>query len=133
MATTIPDSHRDLLDASVATLATLDGDGRPQQTVIWFLAESDTIRISLNTDRQKVKNLRSNPRADLLVLDLANPQRYLELRGDVEITDDTDYAFATKVGAKYAADLRAYDAPGSSRVIVTIKPTRVRAVDMSAG
>jgi PPOX class probable F420-dependent enzyme len=133
MPTTIPDSHRDLLDAPVATLATIDPDGRPQQTVIWFLAEDDTVRISLNTDRQKVKNLRSNPRADLVVLDLANPMRYLEVRGDVEMVDDTDYAFATKVGAKYGADLRAYDAPGSTRVVVTIKPSRVRAVDMSAG
>ena len=133
MATTIPDTHRDLLDAPVATLATLDHDGQPQQTVVWFLAEGDTVRISLNTDRQKVKNLRSNPRADLLVLDLANPQRYLEVRGEAEIADDTDYAFATKVGAKYGADLRAYDEPGSTRVVVTIKPSRVRAVDMSAG
>jgi PPOX class probable F420-dependent enzyme len=133
MATTIPDSHRDLLDAPVATLATIDPDGRPQQTVIWFLAEGDTVRISLNTDRQKVKNLRSNPRADLVVLDLANPMRYLEVRGEAEIADDADYAFATKVGSKYGADLRAYDAPGSTRVVVTIKPSRVRAVDMSAG
>ena len=28
--TTIPDSHRDLLDAQVATLATVGADGRPQ-------------------------------------------------------------------------------------------------------
>src|SRR5882724_9094660 len=125
MATTIPESHRDLLDASVATFATVGSDGRPQQSVIWFVAEGDTIRISLNTDRQKVKNLRSNPRLDLLVLDLANPMRYLEVRGDAEIVDDADYAFATKVGSKYGADLRAYDAPGSSRVVVTVNATRV--------
>jgi PPOX class probable F420-dependent enzyme len=133
MATTIPESHHDLLDAPVATLATIGPDGRPQQTVIWFLAEGDTIRISLNTDRQKVKNLRSNPHVDLLVVDPANTQRYLEVRGDAEIADDADYAFATKVGAKYGADLRAYDAPGSARVVVTIQPARVNAVDLSAG
>ena len=30
MTTTLPDSHRDLLDQPVATLATVDADGRPQ-------------------------------------------------------------------------------------------------------
>lgn len=31
-STEIPDSHRDLLDVSVATLATIDPQGRPQLT-----------------------------------------------------------------------------------------------------
>jgi hypothetical protein len=54
---TIPDSHRDLLDAQVATLATVGKDGRPQLSALWFLAEDDIVRISLNTTRQKVRNL----------------------------------------------------------------------------
>ena len=69
MGTSIPETHRDLLDAAVATLATIGPDGRPQQTAVWFLADGDTVRLSLNTDRQKVKNLQANPAADLLVLD----------------------------------------------------------------
>ena len=55
--TTIPDSHRDLLDADVATLATIGPDGYPQLSEVWFLVEGDDIRLSLNTSRQKVKNL----------------------------------------------------------------------------
>ncbi|MBV9383312.1 MAG: hypothetical protein JO242_21925, partial [Streptosporangiaceae bacterium] len=47
--TTIPDSHRDLLGAQVATLATIGGDGRPQLSELWFLTEGDTVRLSLNT------------------------------------------------------------------------------------
>ena len=52
---TIPDSHRDLLGAGVAILATVGASGRPQQSPVWFLADDETIRISLNTSRQKVK------------------------------------------------------------------------------
>ena len=70
--TTIPDSHRDLLDAQVATLATLGEDGRPQLSEVWFLAEDDQVRLSLNTTRQKVRNLRRRPGCSLLILDLAN-------------------------------------------------------------
>ncbi|MDA8298234.1 MAG: PPOX class F420-dependent oxidoreductase [Actinomycetota bacterium] len=128
----IPASHQDLLAASVAVLATVGADGRPQQSAVWFLAEGDSVKVSLASSRQKTKNLRANPVVDLFILDLANPMRYLELRGDAEITADADYAFARKVGEKYGADLRAYDGPGEQRVVVTIKPVRVHAVDMGA-
>src|SRR5882672_7098687 len=97
---TVPDSHRDLLDAPVATLATVGADGRPQLSAVWFLADSDNIRLSLNTARQKTKNLIANSAATLFILDTANPARYLELRGNATLAPDNDYAFADKVGAK---------------------------------
>lgn len=128
----VPDSHRYLLDAQVAVLGTVGPDGRPQLSAVWFLAEGDSVALSLNTSRQKTKNLQARPVADLLVLDLANPYRYLELRGDVEIAADDDYAFAQRVGAKYGADLSEHDAPGDRRVVVRLRPTRVHAVDMGA-
>ena len=126
----IPASHRDLLDGQFATLATVGPDGRPQLSEVWFLADGDQVSISLNDSRQKTKNLQANPAASVFLLDLAVPYRYLEIRGDAEITPDDDYAFADRVGAKYDSDLRAHDQPGQSRVIVTINPTRVNAVDM---
>ena len=123
--TAIPDSHRDLLSAQVGTLGTIGPDGRPQLSEVWFLAEGDSVSISLNTSRQKTKNLRANPAVSFLILDLANPYRYLELRGDAEITSDDGYAFADRVATKYGTDLRGHDQPGQSRVVVTIRPLRV--------
>jgi PPOX class probable F420-dependent enzyme len=133
-ALTVPESHRDLLDSRFATLATVGPDGRPQVSEVWFLAEDDAVRVSLNVTRQKTKNLVANPGISVLLLDLANPLRYLELRGDAEITPDDDYSFADRLAAKYGegVDLRQMDAPGQTRVVVTVKPVRVVAVDMSA-
>jgi PPOX class probable F420-dependent enzyme len=133
-ALTVPESHRDLLDSRFATLATVGPDGRPQVSEVWFLAEDDAVRVSLNVTRQKTKNLVANPAISVLLLDLANPLRYLELRGDAEITPDDDYSFADRLAAKYGegVDLRQMDAPGQTRVVVTVKPVRVVAVDMSA-
>lgn len=129
---TVPDSHRDLLDAPVATLATVGADGRPQLSAVWFLADGDSVRVSLNTSRQKTKNLTKNGAATLFILDTANPARYLEFRGDAVVTPDDDYEFADKVGAKYGGvDLRNMDQPGQSRVVVTIEPVRINAVDMT--
>jgi len=129
---TVPDSHRDLLDAPVATLATVGADGRPQLSAVWFLANDDGVRISLNTARQKTKNLSANHAATLFILDTANPARYLELRGDATVVADPDYAFADQIGAKYGGvDLRNMDQPGESRVVVTLDPARINAVDLS--
>jgi PPOX class probable F420-dependent enzyme len=133
MTSSIPASHRDLLEAPVATIATIGPDGRPQLSAVWFLADSDVVRVSLNTSRQKTRNLQANPATNLFILDTANPTRYLEIRGDAQIEPDDSYSFATKVGAKYGADLRQMDGPGESRVVVTIRPTRINAVDLSAG
>jgi PPOX class probable F420-dependent enzyme len=128
----IPATHRDLLDASVATLATVGVDGYPQLSEIWFLAEDDIVRFSLNTSRQKTKNLQRNPACTLFILDLAHTTRYLELRCDAVIEPDDAYVFADRVGAKYGADLRVHDAPGQSRVAVTLQIVKVNAVDMAA-
>ena len=58
--------------------------------------------------------------------------RYLELRGDATLAPDDDYAFADQVGAKYGGiDLRNMDQPGESRVVVTIEPARINAVDLT--
>ncbi|HEX4162422.1 MAG TPA: PPOX class F420-dependent oxidoreductase [Acidimicrobiales bacterium] len=128
----IPQSHRDLLTAEFATLATVGEDGYPQLSEVWFLAQDDQVALSLNTARQKVKNLETEPACTLLILDVANPYRYVEIRGTAVVEPDDDLEFARQVGAKYDADLRENDAPGDRRVMVRIVPVRVRAVDMSA-
>ena len=132
--TSFPESHRDLLDADVAALATIAPDGYPQVTAVWFVHPDGELRLSLNTARAKTRYLRERPECCLFVLDVENPYRYLEVRGRARLDADDDYAFANRVGQKYGgADFLAHDQPGEGRVIVTIEPVRVRAVDMSAG
>jgi PPOX class probable F420-dependent enzyme len=127
----IPDSHRDLLDAQFATLATLAADGAPQLTEVWFLYEDGEVRLSLNTARVKTKNLIARPHCSLFILDLANPYRYMDLRGHARIEPDDDYAFADRVGAKYDSDLREHDGPGETRIVATLELADVFAIDMS--
>lgn len=132
--TNFPDSHRDLLDAQVATLATIGGNGFPQLTEVWFLHDDGELKTSLNSSRLKTRNLQKRPQCSLFLLDLQNPYRYLEVRGNAKIEPDDDYAFARKLAAKYGGpDLSEHDNPGESRLIVTIEPANVYAVDMSGG
>jgi len=124
---TVPASHQDLLAANVAILTTIGKDGYPQVTALWFLADEDgLVKLSLNTSRQKTKNLLANPQCTFFVIDQVNLFHTLEIRARAEITPDPDYVFADKLGAKYGgANLRTMDRPGESRVIVTLQPVKI--------
>jgi len=129
---TIPETHHDLLQTAVAILATVGRNGYPQVTAIWFLFDDDGMfRLSLNTARQKVKNLQAHPECTLFFIDPATPWRTLEVRARAEVTPDPDYIFADKLGRKYNANVRMMDRPGESRVVVTLHPVKVNAIDLS--
>ena len=127
-----PQSHSDLLEREFATLATLGRDGAPQLSEVWFLFEEDALKLSLNTSRQKTKNLITRPQCSLFLLDLQNPYRYIDVRGHARVEPDDDYVFADRVGAKYGSNLRQHDQPGDKRVLVRIEPEKIYAVDMSS-
>jgi PPOX class probable F420-dependent enzyme len=131
VADSVPPEFTDLTEAPVATLGTVGADGRPHLSGVWFLYDEGEFKVSLNVQRQKTRNLRRNRAVSLFILDVQNTLRYLEVRGDAELAPDEGYQFADKVGAKYGgADLRDHDGPGDSRVVVTIEPDNVFAVNM---
>jgi PPOX class probable F420-dependent enzyme len=129
--TAFPAPHADLLEAPFGTLGTIDSEGRPQLTEVWFLHEDGELKLWLNGTRWKTRNLRERPVCSLLILDLENPRRYLEIRGRARVEPDPEYAYAAKFGAKYGMDLSGIDPPGQTRFVVTIEPEKVYAVDLS--
>jgi PPOX class probable F420-dependent enzyme len=121
----IPQSHRDLLEAPVAVLATQGADGYPQVSALWFVFEDNTLKISLNTSRQKTKNLQRHPECTLFILDPSNPYRTIEIRARAEVVPDTEGEVVARVQEKYGADVRENDRPGESRVAVTLQPVKI--------
>ncbi|HEY7968315.1 MAG TPA: PPOX class F420-dependent oxidoreductase [Solirubrobacteraceae bacterium] len=128
--TDFPQSHRDLLDTQVASLATIGRDGIPQVTAVWFVHDNGELQLSLNSARLKTKNLQERPECSLMILDNANPYRYLEVRGHARLEPDSDDIVVGKINAKYSADVRAWDGADTQRMAVTIDPSNVYAVDM---
>lgn len=122
--TDFPESHRDLLDAQVGMLSTVGRTGIPQTTAIWFLYDEGELGTWLSDARQKVKNLFERPEYSFFILDLANPQRYLVVRGRAELTPDTDFVYGERVGKKYGADLRGMLREDETRYKITF-PGRV--------
>jgi PPOX class probable F420-dependent enzyme len=132
MPITVPDSHLDLLTAPVASLTTLGSDGGPQATLVWFVYDDGDgrFKVSSSTERLKTKNLLKRPQVSLLILDPRSPMRFLDVRGTTTTEVDEDCVWATAhVEPKYHADVRAFDAPETTRLVVTIEPSNIYAVD----
>jgi PPOX class probable F420-dependent enzyme len=124
----IPETHRDIVEnGQVVTLATIGPDGFPQVSAVWYLVDDDgTVALSLNTARQKTKNLQRTPESSLFFVDPTNPYRTVEIRARAEIEPDPDYVFADRIGARYGgADLRQNDRPGESRVAIRFVPVKI--------
>ncbi len=128
----IPDTHKDLLKTDVGMLATIAKGGYPQVTALWFLFDDDgLVKLYLNNTRQKVKNLQDHPECTFFILDRANPLRTLEIRARAELKPDPQYASVDKFDKKYNANIRKMDPPGQSRILVTLHPVKVNAIDLS--
>jgi PPOX class probable F420-dependent enzyme len=68
-----------------AVLATVNANGSPQQTVMWYELRGDTIVMNTKRGRKKDRNLMRDPRASLCVED---GFRYVTLEGAIESIED---------------------------------------------
>lgn len=80
-----------LTERRFGVLATINRDGTPQQTVMWYDVDGDEILMNTAEGRIKASNLRQNPRISLCVED---GYRFVTLRGAVRLNDDQTQAQA---------------------------------------
>jgi PPOX class probable F420-dependent enzyme len=128
MAASIPGTHADLFQKpAFASLATVNPDGSPQVTPVWF--DWDGTHVIVNTARGRVKdrNLSRNPHVALAIIDPGNPYRYVGVQGRVTtMTEEGADAHIDKMAKKYLnKDRYPYRAPGEKRVLVKIVPERI--------
>lgn len=65
----------------VAVLATVDAEGRPEGSPIWFEAGSGRIYVHVGRDSKKARNVRRNPNVSLTIDTRQAPYRGAVLRG----------------------------------------------------
>ncbi|MFF4254512.1 PPOX class F420-dependent oxidoreductase [Streptomyces sp. NPDC001663] len=120
------DSVRALLDGkNFASVATLGPDGAPQNSVVWIKREGHTVLFSSTDGRQKVRNLRRDPRISLSVFDLANPYTSVEIRGTAEILPDEGKRLPYELSHKYLGIDPPAEKDDEVRVIIRIVPRRI--------
>ncbi len=72
-------------------VATINADGTPQQTVLWYALQGDTIVMNTARGRLKDRNLLHDPRISFCIEDA---YRYLTIRGTATLDDDQAHAQA---------------------------------------
>ena len=81
---------REFLDRTYfGVLATLNEDGSPQQTVMWYEVIGDRIMMNTEAGRLKEGNILRDPRVSLCVEDEYN---YVTLTGRATLNDDPERA-----------------------------------------
>jgi PPOX class probable F420-dependent enzyme len=123
MPSKIPEAFRDLLTTpAFAALATLNADGSPQVSPVWFDSEGEHLVVNSARGRVKDKNLRRDARVALSIQDPANPYRYLGLQGRVvEITEQGADQHIDRMAKKYLGkDKYPFRQPGEVRVLYKI-------------
>ena len=128
MAIPLSEATRALADGkNYAVLATINADGSPQTSVMWVGRDGDDILFSTVEGRRKHRNMLRDPRVSVSVIDSADPENYVELRGRVSMTPDEGRRFDTGLSWKYDDKDPGEDRPGAVRVVVRL------AVERAAG
>ena len=132
----IPDTHLDLLVHPVhGVLTTMMPDGQPQMSVVWVDFDGEHVMINTSLERQKGKNMRANPKVNVLVIDPNNVARFIEVRGEViEITQEMAINHANKQTQAYSGGVKKLfygdiyperTKDKETRVVFRIMPTKV--------
>lgn len=122
----LDDSVRSLLDGkNFAGVATLGPDGAPQNSVVWIKREGGTVLFSSVDTRQKVRNLRRDPRVSISVYDLANPYNSVEIRGTAEILPDEAKRLPYELSHKYLGIDPPAERDDETRVIIRVVPRKI--------
>jgi PPOX class probable F420-dependent enzyme len=126
MSISLSDATLALLDGkNYAVLATINPDGSPQTSVLWVGRDGNDLLFSTVAGRVKHRNMERDPRVSATVLDSADPENYVELRGLVSMTPDVDRALDTRLSWKYDGRDPGEDRPGAVRVVVRMVVERV--------
>ncbi|MEA2738544.1 MAG: hypothetical protein QOH05_1851 [Acetobacteraceae bacterium] len=125
--TEIPADFLDLLTEKnpLANIATLQPDGSPQVTPVWFDYTNGVVRVNTAKGRIKARNMSVGSKVALSIVDPDNAYRYIQIRGAVtkEITDGAD-AHIDSLAKKYLGkDVYPWHNEKEVRVIYEITPS----------
>ena len=80
-----PQAERFLGGRHIAVLTTVNADGTPLQTPIWYLYRDHLIYMRTAEESTKARNIRRDPRVSLCVQDERPPYRGVTVRGTASL------------------------------------------------
>lgn len=125
-----PEVRAFLAEPRFAVLATINSDGSPQQTVMWYDLEGELLMMNTAEGRVKACNLRRDPRVSVCVED---GYRYVTLAGRASLIEDQERAQAdiARLAVRYHGEERARSMieqfRGQRRITILVPIERVSA------
>jgi PPOX class probable F420-dependent enzyme len=122
-----------LEEPHVAVLATLRDDGSVLLSPVWHEWRDGGFNVWTGADDVKVRHLRRDPRASILVAESQQPLRGIEVRGVVRIIEDGAVETAARIASRYIGPEKgaAYVGSGADDVIVRLEPGDLRVWDFA--
>ena len=119
-----------LRELRFAVLATINQDGTPQLSTMWYLLEEDgTITMNTKIGRAKERNMRRDPRISICIEDGYN---FLTINGTVKMIDDPEitqhdiYRLAARYHGEEQARRQMHEKfSKETRVTLRLKPERI--------
>jgi PPOX class probable F420-dependent enzyme len=129
-----PDDLGDLLELPlVAVLATYRADGGVLLSPVWHQWHDGGFDVATAGSDVKVRHLRRDPRATILVYEHSPPYRGLELRTRPLLLTQGAPEIARQIAVRYLGEEagEAYAAGGSDEVVIRLEPGELRAWDFA--
>ncbi len=119
-----------LREKRFAVLGTINNDGAPQLTTMWYILEDDdTILMNTRAGRKKDRNMRRDRRISICISD---GYSYITLSGQVEIIDDPNiaqhdiYRLAVRYHGEETGKRQSVEKfSNEQRVTLHLKPNRI--------
>ena len=128
----IPASFMDLMTQkkALANLATVQPDGSPQVTPVWFDYTDGKVRVNTAKGRVKARNMSEGTKVALAIVDPDNDYRYIQIRGAVtKETTDGAVQHIDSLAKKYLGkDTYPWHNANDVRVTYEITPSSVQAM-----
>ena len=129
----IAESHLDLLTGrACGVLTTLMRDGQPRSSLVWVDYDGECACVNTTRERSKGRDLERDPHASLLVVDPGDTNRFLLIRGRVELIEDGAVEQLDRVTRRYTRHPRFYgyvvlaeQASRETRITCRINPDHV--------
>jgi PPOX class probable F420-dependent enzyme len=111
---------------SLAYVATVAPDGKPQVTPVWVDVIDGKPAFNTAIGRAKERHLRNNPRLSFAIADPENPYSYVEVQGTAVLTEDGADDFIDALAKKYLnEDKYPFRTPEETRITVLIEPDKI--------
>lgn len=129
MTLPVAEKFHDLLERRIlCALTTINPDGQPHTVPVWVDYDGEHVRVNAPERTKKARNLETNNKLSLLVIDPDNPGHWIEIQGHVgEVRDEANGArdHINQLSLKYTGNPVYQDRGNGARLMYIVVADKI--------